>query len=606
MPIKLPIKLTGTKFRLSDDFSLSSDSTIALASQLSVKTYGAKGDGVTDDTAAIQAAFNAIKPTGGVLSFPPGTYRISATIGCDTSDAADFCDNLTVYGYGATILALGSATLTALRLEGSNCHVRGLRLDSTRTIDHTVNPSALRTPYQTGIQIGGKLTANRAVGNASYLKRNVSIEDCEVSNFNLPIVVGRASAARVSGCVVRDFTDTGVIVDDCISNVEIRGNAIYNGADDCIFVRHYASSFYVNGTTNYVGRILVAGNSLGNTFGKCFGVGGFSDVVFEANNCFASWAGSINYENGGDWTSRTIDNKNFIVTGNLIRDAGTYFDASFWRTAEHPDEGTRSALNGQYQSARGAGGWKNIAFSNNRVIAPRAYGVCIKSADRVFVTGNTFLAEDAASIAAVKVSAGEDVEISGNCVLGNGVNFPHCYKLSATEGEAVLERVKICGNIENFGTKAMDIGAAEYSKVEYTNLSPAGYNGTIASYGFDSALTRFGFISSGANSNMHVYHATSWPLRIYNSAGGMLLQVNDAGTATGNVGVGVGGEPARRLHITGPSSGTPAIRIDNSNVNNGAVAVTLGSVGPTGSTAGDPVGWLAVDVGGATRYMPFW
>jgi len=44
---------------------------------VSVKTFGAKGDGITDDTAAIQAAADACT---GILYFSPGTYNLSATI----------------------------------------------------------------------------------------------------------------------------------------------------------------------------------------------------------------------------------------------------------------------------------------------------------------------------------------------------------------------------------------------------------------------------------------------------------------------------------------------------------------------------------------------
>lgn len=43
-----------------------------------VKGFGAKGDGVTDDTAAIQAAMNAVAAVGGYLFFPAGTYIVSA------------------------------------------------------------------------------------------------------------------------------------------------------------------------------------------------------------------------------------------------------------------------------------------------------------------------------------------------------------------------------------------------------------------------------------------------------------------------------------------------------------------------------------------------
>jgi hypothetical protein len=44
-----------------------------------VKEYGAVGDGVTDDSTAIQAAINAMT-SGGILYFPAGTYKITGTL----------------------------------------------------------------------------------------------------------------------------------------------------------------------------------------------------------------------------------------------------------------------------------------------------------------------------------------------------------------------------------------------------------------------------------------------------------------------------------------------------------------------------------------------
>lgn len=61
---------------------------LKLEETISVKDFGAVGDGVTDDTAAIQAAINAYKSTGSgaqpnktsLIYVPPGTYLISAPI----------------------------------------------------------------------------------------------------------------------------------------------------------------------------------------------------------------------------------------------------------------------------------------------------------------------------------------------------------------------------------------------------------------------------------------------------------------------------------------------------------------------------------------------
>jgi hypothetical protein len=69
------------------DFIVSTGSTTPRSLQdrfaewRNVKDFGAVGDGVTDDTAAIQAAQNAITSAiGGVLYFPPGRYKTSGPI----------------------------------------------------------------------------------------------------------------------------------------------------------------------------------------------------------------------------------------------------------------------------------------------------------------------------------------------------------------------------------------------------------------------------------------------------------------------------------------------------------------------------------------------
>ena len=65
-----------------------------MASWKNVKDFGAIGDGITDDTAAIQAALNALKDTTNnpwsVLYFPAGTYRITQQLTTDRTAHNDY------------------------------------------------------------------------------------------------------------------------------------------------------------------------------------------------------------------------------------------------------------------------------------------------------------------------------------------------------------------------------------------------------------------------------------------------------------------------------------------------------------------------------------
>lgn len=73
------------------------------ADVVNVKDFGAIGNGVHDDTAAIQAALsNVYKKGGGVVYFPPGTYG--------KTDVLHIGSGTTFLGYGATIKNLANST----------------------------------------------------------------------------------------------------------------------------------------------------------------------------------------------------------------------------------------------------------------------------------------------------------------------------------------------------------------------------------------------------------------------------------------------------------------------------------------------------------------
>lgn len=82
--------------------------TYNITNMISVKDYGALGDGVTDDTAAIQAALDDIvnlETTGIALNFPPGLYIISDTLNIPVTEGL----GLIIQGSGRRVTTLKRA-----------------------------------------------------------------------------------------------------------------------------------------------------------------------------------------------------------------------------------------------------------------------------------------------------------------------------------------------------------------------------------------------------------------------------------------------------------------------------------------------------------------
>ena len=72
----------------------------ASAASLNVKNYGARGDGRTDDSAAIQAALKAAKGApDAVVYFPAGTYRYSRVIQVDSVHVEGAGPNSTIFEF---------------------------------------------------------------------------------------------------------------------------------------------------------------------------------------------------------------------------------------------------------------------------------------------------------------------------------------------------------------------------------------------------------------------------------------------------------------------------------------------------------------------------
>jgi hypothetical protein len=82
-----------------------------------VRTWGAVGDGATDDAAAIQAAINALPAAGGIVYFPQGTYRIATTLTLPDKPVK-------IIGCGkGTVVNLGASAIAAFTMPSTNDYV---------------------------------------------------------------------------------------------------------------------------------------------------------------------------------------------------------------------------------------------------------------------------------------------------------------------------------------------------------------------------------------------------------------------------------------------------------------------------------------------------
>ena len=125
-----------------------------------VKAYGAVGDGVADDTAAIQAAIDALGASGGTVFLPSGDYKITASLVP--------VSNLFFLGAGYT--ATGAAPTPATRLKASTLEAP------------IINSADKSSVHIRGIAFSGKNAAGSkgiyATGTYEW-----TIEDCFFDTF---------------------------------------------------------------------------------------------------------------------------------------------------------------------------------------------------------------------------------------------------------------------------------------------------------------------------------------------------------------------------------------------------------------------------------------
>jgi hypothetical protein len=222
---------------------------------INVKAYGAKGDGVTDDTAAIQAAAD----TGKNLFFPAGTYMISSAI---LLKAGQIVTGVGTAKYASTYYSKiqndevgggcfwyeGEATtaqrkmprLSSLTLQADypvkfNDEATAT-ISSVSLVPHGMNPGVVNCDIRPRVHGTG-------IGISATKCFNGFFVDNEIERFSVNILLNGTDISRVShnrSILAYDYHILETSASTFGSQNEIHHNDILLGATtDCIFIKSF-------------------------------------------------------------------------------------------------------------------------------------------------------------------------------------------------------------------------------------------------------------------------------------------------------------------------------------------------------------------------------
>jgi len=180
-----------------------------------VKAYGAKGDGTTDDTAAIQAAINAAiaaaATRGATVYFPSGTYVIASTTTDTYTTHALLVDHgmhLQLLGYGATLRYTANVAANVIEWRGSaSCILEGVKLVSTNA------------------KVGTGVNLIRPTAIYGDPTEKNTFRSLETANFNVALQVGNNDNNQVSE---NTFDTVKIVIPSGGTGIVQRGPSNFN------------------------------------------------------------------------------------------------------------------------------------------------------------------------------------------------------------------------------------------------------------------------------------------------------------------------------------------------------------------------------------------
>lgn len=495
-----------------------------LAGRLNVFSYGAKGTGLVDDTAAVQAALNAAAPICGTVIFPAGkTFLLQSNPTNTTLLTYPPCVSLD--GGGTLKVASGigifqSVFKCSLPLQPAIIH--------NLTIDMNGDGNPITSdPGSTNYQMTFWFVKPAPTGSGLVLEDmtflnghgtwtlntyadNVTVNRCNWINWGVSSIFFDQSVLYIAGngAVVTNntFTGTGTEAHTAIeihaSNKTVANNVIRNFFSAIIY------SSDANGGTS--SNITIANNTMDNVW---FGVqywandGGISNLNINGNTVninrnynYAAWGASAGGgEVGiGSYVNSHYPISNLNILGNLVNwtaETGTYPTVSF-----------QVGIGFFTASTAPGGALTNATIANNTVSGTPGSGIAVNGGSTVSglnVHGNTVLNPGQASALNANFRCG--IMLLGTPTWRNSTVADNL--LSDTQGTPTMQRGLIFAGVatDNAGAQLRVTGNTVKfvgTPTMYFNFQTSSpyFDVMVPGYAANAALLQLGSFS-GAGSN---------------------------------------------------------------------------------------------------------
>jgi hypothetical protein len=276
---------------------------------VSVSAYGAKGDGVTDDTEAFTTAVGVSSANNKALFVPAGRYVLSQTINLS---------NITLFGvYNASVLVKPSGEIFHI---GSNVAVNNLVFEGNEGAQVEVNDWVNEAKFAiTSEATVSNVTVDHCIASVGKLVRIGSIHPAGQSS-NIQITNNQVfkwegkHGPSATGAIVIIYAKHILIANNLIDNADIAdcGIVLWGGDAD-------NSKTSYDGVS-YIDGAIIERNRIYHTGASSIFCSLASNLTISNNHC----------EDGGDFLIDPEGCRNTTIIGNYVRSGRATCASIYW------------------------------------------------------------------------------------------------------------------------------------------------------------------------------------------------------------------------------------------------------------------------------------